>query len=175
MRAGNAHPNIVPYQSFATSDGYLMLAVGNDRQFATFVTLAGRPELATDVRFARNAARVAHRAELVPIIAAILATRSTRAWIDALSGAAVPSGPINTLAEVFAEPQVQHRKMRIDLPHPLAGTVPQVRNPILYSRTTLEYTQAPPLLGQHTAAVLEQELGLDPAAIAALRARGVLG
>ena len=175
VRAGNAHPNIVPYQSFATSDGYLMLAVGNDRQFATFVTLAGRPELATDVRFARNAARVAHRAELVPIIAAILATRSTRAWIDALSGAAVPSGPINTLAEVFAEPQVQHRKMRIDLPHPLAGTVPQVRNPILYSRTTLEYTQAPPLLGQHTAAVLEQELGLDPAAIAALRARGVLG
>ena len=174
-RAGNAHPNIVPYQSFATADGYLMLAVGNDRQFATFVGLAGRPELASDARFATNTERVRHRAVLVPIVAELLATRTTRAWIDALSAAAVPSGPINTIAEAFAEPQVQHRGMRLDLPHPLAGTVPQVRNPVLYSRTTLEYTRAPPLLGQHTDAVLGAELGLDARALAALRGRGVVG
>ena len=174
-RAGNAHPNIVPYQSFATADGHLMLAVGNDRQFATFVALAGRPELAADARYATNTERVRHRAVLVPIVAEILKTRTTRAWIDALSAAAVPSGPINTIAEAFAEPQVQHRRMRMDLPHPLAGSVPQVRNPILYSRTTLEYHRPPPLLGEHTDAVLAAELGLDAEALAGLRARGAVG
>jgi crotonobetainyl-CoA:carnitine CoA-transferase CaiB-like acyl-CoA transferase len=173
-RQGTAHPNIVPYQAFRTADGYLMLAVGNDRQFAAFAALAGRPELATDARFASNAARVAHRALLVPIVAELIAARGTRDWIARLAPAAVPCGPINDLAGVFAEPQVRHRQMRIDLPHPVAGSVPQVRNPVRYSRSELEYRLAPPLLGAHTAAVLEAELGLKPAEFEALRARGAV-
>jgi formyl-CoA transferase len=174
-RQGTAHPNIVPYQAFATADGHLMLAIGNDRQFAAFAGLAGRPELATDARYATNAARVAHRAELVPIVEQLLRARTTEAWIERLTPAAVPCGPINDLAAVFAEPQVRHRAMRFDLPHPLGGSVPQIRNPIRYSRTELEYRLPPPLLGEHTAAVLGAELGLDAAALAALRARGVIG
>jgi crotonobetainyl-CoA:carnitine CoA-transferase CaiB-like acyl-CoA transferase len=174
-RQGTAHPNIVPYQAFRTSDGYLMLAVGNDRQFAAFAALAGRPELSDDPRYATNAARVAHRSTLVPLVAELIAARSTREWIERLAPAAVPCGPINDLADVFAEPQVRHRQMRIDLAHPLAGTVPQVRNPIRYSRTTLEYRLPPPLLGEHTRAVLTGELGLGEAELAALAARGVIG
>ncbi len=174
-RYGTGHPNIVPYQAFRTADGYLMLAVGNDRQFAAFAELAGRPQLAAEPRFASNAARVANRAELVPICAELIATRGTREWIERLAPAAVPCGPINDLAAVFAEPQVRHRQMHIDLPHPLAGQVPQVRNPVRYSRTDLEYRRPPPLLGEHTDAVLGAELGLGAAELAALRARGVIG
>ncbi len=174
-RAGTAHPNIVPYQAFGTADGYLMLAVGNDGQFARFAALAGSPELAADARYATNAARVANRAVLVPAIEAILKRRSTKAWIALLAPAAVPCGPINDLAAVFAEPQVRHRAMRFDLPHPLAGSVPQVRNPTRYSRTVLEYQLPPPLLGEHTEAVLAAELGLDVQALGDLKARGVIG
>ena len=174
-RAGTAHPNIVPYQAFGTADGYLMLAVGNDGQFARFAALAGSPELASDARYATNAARVANRAVLVPAIEAILKSRSTKAWIALLAPAAVPCGPINDLAAVFAEPQVRHREMRIDLEHPLAGQVPQVRNPTRYSRTVLEYELPPPLLGEHTEAVLAAELGLDVQALGDLKARGVIG
>jgi crotonobetainyl-CoA:carnitine CoA-transferase CaiB-like acyl-CoA transferase len=174
-RQGTAHPNIVPYQAFGTSDGYLMLAVGNDGQFARFAALAGRPGLSADASFATNAARVANRAVLVPAIEAILKTRSTKAWIALLAPAAVPCGPINDLAAVFAEPQVRHRQMRIDLAHPLAGSVPQVRNPTRYSRTPLEYGLPPPLLGEHTEAVLADELGLDAHALGELKARGVIG
>ncbi len=174
-RQGTAHPNIVPYQAFPTADGHLFLAVGNDRQFATFAALAGRPELATDPRFATNSARVAHRAELVPIVAELLGARGTRDWIGRLAPAAVPCGPINDLAAVFAEPQVRHRRMRFDLPHPLGGSVPQIRNPIRYSRTELEYRRPPPLLGEHTGEVLGAELGLGAAEIAALRACGAIG
>jgi crotonobetainyl-CoA:carnitine CoA-transferase CaiB-like acyl-CoA transferase len=175
QRQGTAHPNIVPYQAFRTADGYLMLAVGNDRQFAAFAALAGSAELAGDPRFATNAARVAHRAELVPIVAELLARHGTAEWIRRLAPAAVPCGPINDLAQVFAEPQVRHRQMRIDLPHALGGSVPQIRNPIRYSRSALEYRLAPPLLGEHTAAVLAAELGLGAEAIAGLRARGAIG
>jgi len=174
-RQGTAHPNIVPYQSFATSDGYLMLAIGNDRQFAAFASLAGRPQLATDTRYATNAARVAHRAELVPLVAELIAARTTGEWIAQLAPAAVPCGPINDLAAVFAEPQIRHRQMRIDLAHPLAGSVPQVRNPIRYSRTALDYQLPPPLLGEHTTAILAGELGLDQVQLADLRAQGVIG
>jgi len=174
-RQGTAHPNIVPYQAFRTADGYLMLAVGNDRQFAAFAAIVGRPELAADPRYATNTARVAHRAELVPLVAGILAARGTRDWIAVLAPAAVPCGPINDLAQVFAEPQVRHRQMRFDLPHPLGGRVPQVRNPTRYSRTELEYRRPPPLLGEHTAEVLGAELGLGAAELAALRARGAIG
>ena len=174
-RQGTAHPNIVPYQAFATADGHLMLAVGNDRQFATFCRLAGRPALAGDVRYASNAARVANRAVLVPEIAVLLREGTTRSWLERLAPAGVPCGPINDIAQAFAEPQVQHRGMRFELPHPLAGRVPQVRNPVRYSRTGLEYGRPPPLLGEHTEAVLTAELGLVAAELDALRARGVIG
>ncbi|MGE0581677.1 MAG: CaiB/BaiF CoA transferase family protein [Steroidobacteraceae bacterium] len=173
-RQGTAHPNIVPYQAFATADGFLMLAVGNDRQFASWCGVAGRPELAADARFATNAARVAHRGVLVPIVAESLRARGTRDWLAALNAANVPCGPINDIGQVFAEPQVIHRGLRIDLPHPTAGRVPGVKNPINYSRTAIEYREAPPLLGQHTGEVLEAELGLDSAQIARLREAGVI-
>jgi crotonobetainyl-CoA:carnitine CoA-transferase CaiB-like acyl-CoA transferase len=174
-RIGNGHPNIVPYQTFRTRDGHLILAVGNDRQFASFAAIAGRAELAADPRFATNSARVANRALLVPLVEELLGARTTREWLELFAPAAVPCGPINDLAAVFAEPQVRHRGLRMDLPHPLAGTVPQVRNPIRYSRSELEYPLPPPLLGEHTAAVLGAELGLDAAAIGGLKARGIVG
>ena len=173
-RAGTAHPNIVPYQAFPTADGWLMLAVGNDRQYRTFCELAGRPELATDPRYLSNAERVANRATLVPEVEALTRTKSTQAWLDLLTPAAVPCGPINDIAQVFAEPQVQHRGMRFELPHPLAPSVPMVRNPVLYSRSSLEYRDPPPMLGQHTAAVLAEVLRLTEAEIGALRAAGAV-
>jgi crotonobetainyl-CoA:carnitine CoA-transferase CaiB-like acyl-CoA transferase len=174
-RAGNDHPNIVPYGSFPTADGYMMLAIGNDGQFGRFAELAGRPELARDARFLSNSARVINRDALAAEIAALLSARTTREWIARLAPAAVPCGPINDIAQVFAEPQVRHRGMRIDVAHPLAGSLPQVKNPINFSRTPLEYRLPPPMLGEHTAAVLGAELGLDAAALGELRARGVVG
>ena len=172
-RMGNAHPNIVPYQDFPTADGDMILAVGNDAQFARFCAIAGHPEWAVDARFATNAARVNHRAELIPLLRQATVMKTTAAWIEALEAAAVPCGPINDLAGVFADPQVRHRGMRIDLPHPLAGSAPQVANPLRLSTTPVEYRNAPPLLGQDTEAVL-RKLGHDDAAIAALRAAGVI-
>jgi crotonobetainyl-CoA:carnitine CoA-transferase CaiB-like acyl-CoA transferase len=175
QRQGTAHPNIVPYQAFATTDGFLMLAVGNDRQFASFCTVAGRPELTADQRFATNTARVAHRRELVPQIAQVLKRRTTGEWLIALNAAQVPCGPINDIGQAFAEPQIVHRGMRIDLPHPLAGRVPGVRNPINFSRTPLAYHRPPPLLGEHTEEVLVECLGLSRERLAELRASGALG
>jgi crotonobetainyl-CoA:carnitine CoA-transferase CaiB-like acyl-CoA transferase len=173
-RKGTAHPNIVPYQAFATADGHLMLAVGNDAQFARFCTVADAPELAMDPRFRRNQDRVAHRALLVPLLADRLRRRTTAEWLEQLGAAQVPCGPINDLAQVFADPQVVHRELRIDLPHPVAGRVPGVRNPVRYSRTALEYERAPPGLGADTRAELATRLGLDPQAIEGLAARGVI-
>jgi crotonobetainyl-CoA:carnitine CoA-transferase CaiB-like acyl-CoA transferase len=173
-RLGNAHPSIVPYQAFATSDGHIVLAVGNDAQFSRFCEVAGRPELAADPRFATNAARVEHRRELVPVLEAILAGRASAEWIAALEAAAVPCGPINDLAEVFRDPQVRHRGMRIEAPHPLSGTVPLVASPIRLSATPVSEASAPPTLGQHTAEVLAGVLGMGPAEIDGLRARGVI-
>jgi crotonobetainyl-CoA:carnitine CoA-transferase CaiB-like acyl-CoA transferase len=173
-RQGTAHPNIVPYQAFETADGYLMLAVGNDAQFARFCGAAGAPELAADARFRTNADRVAHRAALVPQVAALLRKRTTREWLAALEVAQVPCGPINDLAQVFAEPQVRHRGLRLDLPHPTAGTTPGVRNPVRFSRTAVEYERAPPPLGADTAAELKARLGIDDAVLADLAARGVI-
>ncbi|MCW5569490.1 MAG: CoA transferase [Steroidobacteraceae bacterium] len=160
-RQGTAHPNIVPYQAFATADGFLMLAVGNDRQFASWCSVAGRAELAADVRFATNAARVAHRAELVPLVAAALRARTTHEWLAALNAAKVPCGPINDIGEVFAEPQIVHRGMRIDLPHPTAGHVPGVRNPINYSRTAIESGEHHRSLASTPTRCSRPELGLD--------------
>ena len=173
-RQGTAHPNIVPYQAFATADGHLMLAVGNDAQFARFCAVAGAPGLAAGPRYATNADRVAHRAALVAEVAALMRGRPTREWLDALGAVGVPCGPINDLGQVFEEPQVRHRELRLDLQHPLAGTVPGVRNPVRFSRSALEYGRAPPTLGADTAAVLEARLGLDAGAIADLAARGVI-
>jgi crotonobetainyl-CoA:carnitine CoA-transferase CaiB-like acyl-CoA transferase len=174
-RQGTAHPNIVPYQAFATLDGFLMLSVGNDGQFARFCAAAGRPEVAMDPRYATNRSRLAHRRELVAVVQEMLQTRTTAAWLDRLRAASVPCGPINDLAQVFAEPQVQHRGMRIDLPHPTAGTVPGVRNPAVFSRTPLEYRRAPPELGADTNAVLRDRLGLQPARLEELRKIGAIG
>jgi len=167
-RMGNAHPNIVPYQDFPTADGDMILAVGNDGQFARLCEVAGQPGWATDPRFATNAARVRHRAELIPLLRQATVMRTTREWIAALEAAGVPCGPINGLAEVFDDPQVIARGLRIDLPHPVAGTVPGVANPIRLSATPVAYDRAPPVLGEHTAEVLRDWLGLGDGA--ALRA-----
>jgi crotonobetainyl-CoA:carnitine CoA-transferase CaiB-like acyl-CoA transferase len=173
-RMGNAHANIVPYEAFACSDGHIILAVGNDAQFQKFCQIAGRPDIAEDARYRRNADRVRNRESLVPLVASLIKTRTMREWIQACDAAHVPCGPINRLDQVFADPQVRHRGMRIDLPHPLSGTVPQVVNPIKLSATPLDFHAAPPLLGQHTAAVLHERLGYDSARIEELAARGVI-
>jgi len=173
-RQGTAHPNIVPYQSFATADGHLMLAVGNDAQFVRFCEAAGAPELAADPRYAANEDRVAQRARLVPAVAALLRRRTTAQWLAALEAAQVPCGPINDLAQVFEEPQVRHRGLRLDLPHPVAGSTPGVRNPVRFSRTHIEYERAPPPLGADTRTELRERLGLDDATLGELAARGVI-
>jgi len=173
-RWGNAHPNLAPYQAFPTRDGSLILAIGNDRQFRRFCDVAGLAALGDDQRFVDNRARLAHRDELVALVAAAMRARSTDEWIEALEAVGVPCGPINTLDRVFADPQVVHRGLRMDLPHAAAGKVPQVANPIRYSRTAIEYGDAPPVLGQHTDQVLGELLGLDSGRIAELRRTGIV-
>ena len=174
VRQGTAHPNIVPYQAFRTADGHLMLAIGNDRQFASFCAVAGEPALAQDPRFATNAARVANRAVLVPRVAGLMQSRRTAQWLESLRAQHVPCGPINDLRQVFDEPQVRHRGLKISLPHPLAGTAPGVRNPIRFSRTSFQPERAPPLLGEHTDSVLAERLGLEPGEVQRLRERGIV-
>ncbi len=173
-RAGNAHQNIVPYQVFACADGHFILAVGNDGQFRAFCDVAGHPEWALDVRFAKNADRVRHRALLVPLIAAVARTRPQRDWLAALEAVGVPGGPINRLDAVMADPQVRARGLRVDMPHPLAGTVPQIVAPIKMSATPLVPELPPPLLAEHTAAVLRARLGLDDSALAHLETAGIV-
>ncbi|MFN5047706.1 CaiB/BaiF CoA transferase family protein [Roseateles sp.] len=172
-RMGNAHANIVPYQAFEASDGHLILAVGNDNQFAKFAEIAGRPDWATDARFARNADRVRHRQLLVPEIAATLKTRPRQSWLDALEAAKVPCGAINNLAEVFADPQVQARDLQVSMEHPLSDSLRLVANPIKLSATPVSYRRAPPLLGQHSEELLV-EAGLSADEIAQLKAQGVV-
>ena len=150
-RSGNAHPNIVPYQAFAAADGHLILAIGNDGQFRRFCETAGVPDMGTDSRYATNAARLANREELCTRIAALMADRSMDDWIAALEKAGVPCGPINTLDRVFRDPQVQARAMVQQVEHPLAGPIPTVRNPILFSRSRMRLHRAPPLLGEDDA------------------------
>ena len=173
-RLGNAHPNIVPYQDFPSADGDFILAVGNDSQFRKFCEVAGCAELATDPRYASNKARVANRDELIPQLRQITVFKSTAQWIELLEQAGVPCGPINDLAQVFADPQVQARGLRLDLPHALGSLAPQVASPIRLSATPVEYRLAPPLLGQHTEQVLQSLLGMDQEQISALRAAGVV-
>ncbi len=173
-RLGNAHPNIVPYQAFPTADGDLILTVGNDSQFRKFCEVAGHPEWGADPRFASNGQRVAHRAELIPLIRQATVFRTTAQWVGLLEAAGVPCGPVNDLQQVFADPQVIARGLRLDLPHPLAGNTPQVASPLRLSASPVEYRQAPPLLGEHTERVLGEVLGLDAEQIQALRDQGVI-
>jgi crotonobetainyl-CoA:carnitine CoA-transferase CaiB-like acyl-CoA transferase len=175
QRYGNAHPNIVPYQAFETSDGFIILAVGNDAQFERFCELAGKPGLAADERFQKNSARVRHRDSLVPVVVEIMRSRSSAEWLEQLNQRGIPCGPINNLDQVFADPQVRHRGMQLDLAHPSAGRVASVANPIKFSQTPIEYKQSPPLLGQHTDAVLGRLLDLDSSELAELRAATIIG
>mgnify|MGYP000843969107 FL=1 len=172
-RLGNAHPNIVPYQVFATSDGHFILACGNDSQFARIAELCGHAEWATDPRFARNADRVAHRDALVPLLAEVFVTRTRDDWLAALDAAGVPNGPINTVDQAFADPQIVARGMRLDLPDAQGVAVPQVACPIQLSGTPVVYHAAPPALGQHTEAVLKS-LGKTADEVARLRENGVV-
>ena len=171
-RLGTAHPNIVPYQAFATADGWLMLAVGNDRQFRACTEVLGCPELADSPHYATNPARVEHRRELVAILARRFRERATDEWLERLRPR-VPAGPIADVSRVFATPRDGEPPLARTLAHPLAGEVPTLLNPVRFSATPVEYRSAPPLLGQHTGQVLA-ELGYSPAEIRALRENGAL-
>ncbi|MGE4247524.1 MAG: CaiB/BaiF CoA transferase family protein [Parvibaculaceae bacterium] len=160
VRMGNAHPNIVPYQDFPTADGGVIIATGNDRQFAAVASAMGHPEWAKDERFTTNKARVANRDVLIPLMSEASGTKTTKEWVEIFEAVHVPCGPINSIADVFADPQVVARGMRIEMPHPLAGLVPLVASPIRLSETPVGYELPPPLLGEHTRAVLAERLGL---------------
>jgi len=173
-RIGNLHPNIAPYQPFKTADGDVILACGNDNLFRKFCEAAGCSELADDPRFAGNGKRVENRAELTRLLQAVFTQRSTRAWVEILEAAGVPNGPINDVAQVFEEPQVKARGIKVELDHPVAGKLPTVASPMRFSATPVEYTLAPPVLGQHTEEILRGLLQLDDTAIAKLRADGTV-
>lgn len=173
-RLGNAHPNIVPYQDFPTADGDFILTVGNDGQFRKFAQVAGQAQWADDPRFLTNKLRVANRAELIPLIRQATVFKTTAQWVRELESAGVPCGPINDLSQVFSDPHVQARGLAMNLPHALGGSVPQVASPIRMSATPVEYRHAPPLLGEHTAEVLERVLGMQAAQVNTHRQDGVL-
>jgi crotonobetainyl-CoA:carnitine CoA-transferase CaiB-like acyl-CoA transferase len=173
-RIGNLHPNIVPYQPFRASDGELILACGNDNLYRKFCQAAGCPELAGDPRFATNGKRVENRAELTRLLSEVFKKRSKREWLEVLEAAGVPNGPINDVAQVFEEPQVKARGVRIELDHAAAGRLPLVASPMRFSGTPIENRLAPPLLGEHTAEVLRELLGKTDVEIARLRAAGVI-
>ena len=170
-RMGNAHPNIVPYQDFPTADGDIIIAVGNDGQFRNLCTVCGHAEWGSHEKYATNAARVANREELIPLLRQETVRRTTAEWIALLEAAKVPCGPINNLREVFNDPQVKARQLLLELPHPTAGKTPGVANPIRLSASPVEYRRPPPLLGQHTEEILQKYLGVDADGIAALRAK----
>jgi crotonobetainyl-CoA:carnitine CoA-transferase CaiB-like acyl-CoA transferase len=173
-RSGNAHPNLVPYQDFPTSDGYMVIAVGTDVQFARMCGVMNLPELAADPSFVTNKQRVINRRELIDKLTAVTVTHPTAHWVAALEKVGVPAGPINSLDAVFDDAQVRARAMRIDLPHPVAGTVSLVANPLRLSETPVAYRCAPPVLGAQTDEVLSQRLGMTPAQIDELRTNGII-
>jgi crotonobetainyl-CoA:carnitine CoA-transferase CaiB-like acyl-CoA transferase len=173
-RLGNAHPNIVPYQAMPTADGHVILAIGNDGQFRRFCQVIGRGELADDPRFISNAERVGNREILITILLPIMKVRSSQDWIAVLEEAGVPCGPINSLDQVFADPQVKHRGMAVPLAHPLADDLNLVANPIRLSKTPVTYDRAPPLLGADTIGVLGELLGLGEEKLKQLAESGII-
>ena len=176
FRRGTGHPNIVPYQSFPTSDGHFLLAVGNDSQYQRFCGFAGAPELATDPRFAANSDRVQNRDELVALVSDLTRRHPRDHWINGLEKLNVPAGPVNSIKEAFDDPQVRHRQMEIAMDHPLAGDEPVhfIGSPIKMSGTPPTYRRPPPTLGQHTVEVLKELLDMDEGRIAALRWAGIV-
>jgi len=173
-RYGNAHPNIVPYEPMPTADGWLAVGVGNDRQWQRLCALAGWDDLMADERFASNPQRVEHRDVLVPMLQDRFQSQTTETWRDALVEAGIPCGPINTIDQVFADPQVLAREMMVELPHPLAGSVQLAGSPFKLSRTPVRLEQHPPLLGQHTDEVLTEHLGYSPDQVGRLRDEGIV-
>lgn len=173
-RLGNVSPITCPWQSFNCADGQIVVAVGNDTQFAAMARELGHPEWSADERFSTNPMRAKNKETLIPMIAGVLLTKGVSEWNRIFEAAGVPAGPINGFAEVFADPQIVHRQMRVDLPHATAGSVPQVANPVKFSATPVEYHRGPPILGEHTEEVLRERLGCDEERIAQLRAAKVI-
>ncbi|MGO4330060.1 CaiB/BaiF CoA transferase family protein [Cupriavidus sp. 2TAF22] len=173
-RYGNAHPNAAPYQVFSSSDGKLIVAVGNDSQFAAYCAVLGRPELAADDRFARVSGRLVNREVLLPLLAGVMRTDTTAAWLARLEAAGVPCGPINDFAQAYDDPQVRERGVRVDLPLAFGGTCPSVASPMRFSATPLDHRVGPPMLGEHTDAVLAECLGMGAHELARLRGAGVI-
>lgn len=174
-RLGNAHSTIVPYQAFETQDGHIIIAVGNNDQFARFCACIGKDEWATDERFVKNSARVQHRDILVPLIKETIATQTTQHWLDLFYEHDVPSGPVNTMDQVFAMEQIQARDMQIKMDHPLNGSaIDLVGSPLKLSETPVSYDNAPPYLGQHTQEILEKILNLSADEIAQLQSEKII-
>ncbi len=176
QQLGNAHPNIVPYQTFATADGNIVLAAANDAQYQRFCEFAGVPELAREEKYKSNELRVRNRKELTEKLQAVFAQKPSQYWLEGLEKISVTSGPINTIDQVFADPQVQARGMELEMPHSATGDNPVhlIASPIRMSKTETEYRYSPPILGEHTDEILRELLGLDADAIADLRERGVI-
>lgn len=170
-RAGNAHQNLVPYQVFEVEDGHLILAVGNDSQFAALCQLINMPELAQDDRYRKNTGRVVNRESLIPLLATVMKTRRRDDWLADFEANNIPAGPINTIDQVYEDPQVVARELRLDLPHPLAGSTPMTASPLRLSETPVQYRHAPPTLGQHSEEILRDELGWSDEQIAQLLTR----
>jgi crotonobetainyl-CoA:carnitine CoA-transferase CaiB-like acyl-CoA transferase len=173
---GNEHPSIVPYSVVPCSDGFFILAVGNDGQFAKFAEFAGRPEWAADERFKTNPGRVRNRVECYRLIHEVTSQKPQAYWIDGLTEIGVPCGPVNTIDQVFADPQVLARGMKVAMAHPLSGTgsVDLIGNPIKLSETPVDYKLAPPICGQHTDEVLRELIYLSDDDLAALRAKKII-
>ena len=173
-RLGNQHPNIVPYQVFPTADGYMVLSVGNDPTFKRFCEAFSLTHLLEDKRFATNAARVENRQLVTDTLTPVMKQHPTLWWIEQLEALKIGCGPINTLEQVFSDPHVVARGMVLEMPTPTGTPVKVIANPVKLSETPADYRIAPPLLGQHTDAILGERLGLDAAALVALREKGVI-
>ncbi|WP_151633358.1 CaiB/BaiF CoA transferase family protein [Noviherbaspirillum aerium] len=174
QRMGNMHPNMVPYQVFRCKEGEVIVAVGNDSQYASFCKVIGRRDLADDPRFLTVGLRNVNRDALIPQIAETMLTRTMKEWVPKMEAANVPCGPINNMQQVFEDPQVRHRQMKLSLPHSVGGDVPSLANPIRFSGTPIRYRHAAPTLGEHTNEVLGARLGMSVERIAALKARGIV-
>lgn len=173
-RHGNAHPNIVPYQSFQASDGWFAIAVGNEKQFEAFCKVIGKSELVRDLRFAKNSARVENRDELIPLLKSIFVTRSASEWLSVLEQAEIPCGPINNFEQVFSMPTVKEREMLVKMDHPTIGELPLVGSPLKMSDTPVEYRLHPPLMGEHTVSILQELLGYSSNQISKSQMSGVV-